>query len=58
MGGGRWDAKMRRENARRSELSRGETSSGLGSGYRLKHGEGMNEVDKKLLTAEDEDDIS
>jgi hypothetical protein len=38
---------MRRENARRSESSRGATSSGLGSGDRLKNGEGKNEVDKK-----------
>jgi hypothetical protein len=38
---------MRRENARRSELSRGDISSGLGSGDRLKVGEGMREVDEK-----------
>jgi hypothetical protein len=48
---------MRRENARRSELNRGDISSGLGSGDRLKNGNGMRKVDKNLLTAEDEDDI-
>ena len=41
---------MRRENARRSELNRGDTSSGLGSVFTLRNGEGVSEgeKDKKL----------
>jgi len=32
IGGGLWDTRMRREDASRSELSRGPTSLGVGSG--------------------------